>query len=376
MMAIPVHSQESLKESIDVIISKITHDKSEESDTSWRKVLEEEIEKIQATMSDVQTWKDKKSFSGRAIVGFDGATTRNEEDSKFEFDGGISMDWDIYPGQLDFFTSYGITFGGGTLQESVSKIDVSYDHLHPNVMDGQFLENYVYVNRSSNGYLGVDQRYEIGGGIILNHYIGRMIASGEGQFESSWSHKKNAEDMGGMIQEQFPDLSRAKYRSLRSEYLEGYNKYRKSNSKLRLGLLAGMYFELEQNTVLDSITLDAATSFRMTLRPTVDIHLNKGWKLKIRPYFKLPVPWDWNNVVVSPNGDKDVRADYYIDMSVSLFSKLPGGMVGIGFRYGIIYDNAPARTWYKLSDDSYKLLVNNDLHQSFKVALSVDLNRD
>ncbi|MEZ5002777.1 MAG: hypothetical protein R2730_07055 [Chitinophagales bacterium] len=335
----------------------------------------EKVDQLKAfskTLDVIEDIKESKSFSGKAIMGFNGETTREDDNSLFNLYGGINLDWDLYPGELDFYTSFGVTFSDGDLKENVSRIDISYDHLQPNVGNGLMLENYVYINRGTDAYLGVDQRYELGGGFILNHWINKMISE-EDKFPKPLRSQEEIEQWRAMVGNEVGDKN---FDHLQSSFQEAYNKNKKSKSKLRVALLTGLFFELQQTTVRDTIALDPTYHFRWQMRPTMDIKLKDGWKVSLRPYFKMPMPWEWQDVVSDSFGNESARADFLVDFSGSITTQLASKRVEIGFIYHLVYDNAAPRIFIEDTDEgTSRLLKNNDLHQSFRMSMSVNLAR-
>lgn len=336
-------------------------------------IQEDSARQIIQTLDDLVTYGERKAFTGDINLGFNGVTTRDEDDNLFNFYGGIKMDWELYPGNLDFNTMFGITYSDGELQQNVSTIDVSYDHMHINVSNGMLLENFIYLKRSTDAFLGIDQRYEIGGGVILNNWIKRLRDPGNEQLPVRYPDEESM----ALLQHVYEDHHGAEASEadrLHTFYNEAYIKNRMKYSKLRTALLAGLYFELEETTVRDSIDLDITNKFRWSLRPTMDIYLKDGWSLKLRTFFKMPMPWEWNEVITANDGTTYQRADYTIDFLANLSTQLMSKRIRIGFVYHLVYDNAPPAAFYTADDGSEVLVSNLDLHQSFRVSLTVALD--
>ncbi len=288
----------------------------------------------------------------------------------FAIYGGINLGWDLYPGELDLSTMFGINFTDNEIQENVSNIDISYDHMHTNIGDGLFLENYVYIKRTTDAYLGIDQRYEIGGGLIFNHWINRYVDPKKGVFPICYGKKENKAMWNNLVQ---PRLSEAAFESFQNDFSEGFNKFKKSNSKLRVAVLTGAYFELEQASVNDSIDIQATNKFRWVVRPTVDVKLNDGWRISLRPYFKMAMPWAWQETITSVDGlSRSTRTDYTVEFLAKVSTQLLSQRIRIDLIYNLFYDNSPPRAFYG-SEQDLQLLINNDLHQSYRISVSVNL---
>lgn len=348
---------------VDSILNVIQLDESADS------LSDEDIKLLKTSISDAIKYKNQSNFSGSARFGFNGESTRDEDNSLFAIYGGVNLGWDLYPGELDLSTLFGINFTDGEIQENVSNIDISYDHMHQYLGDGLLLENYMYVKRTTDAYLGIDQRYEIGGGFIVNHWINRYVDPRQGQFPIGYGRKENKALWNNLVQ---PRLSENQFEDFERDFTEGFNKYKKSQSKLRVAILAGAYFELEQTSVNDSISLDATNKFRWVVRPTVDIRLNDGWRLSFRPYFKMGMPWSWQETISAPDGQTSSRTDYTVDFTGKVSTQLLSKRIRIDLIYNLVYDNSPPRTFYE-GDGGYELIVNNDLHQSYRISVSVNL---
>jgi hypothetical protein len=336
---------------------------------------EDSAELVLSTLAAVRNWTQRKTFSGDVNFGFFGSTTRSGENNLFNIYGGFNVDWEMYPGNLDFSTIFGITYNDNKLQQNLSAIDVSYDHLHREVGNGMLLENFIYVNRATNAYLGIDQRYEIGGGIIINNWIRKLVPPADESFPITMDSEGN-DAWNDWLDDVSPGLEDKERNAFRDGYKEAYVKNRMANSKLRTALLIGLYFELEETTVQDSVQLPVTNKFRWSLRPTFDVQLKDGWSMKLRTYFKMPVPWQWKEEVEAPDGSViSSETDYFVNLNAAVSSKLMSNRVEVSFIYNLQYDNAPARTYYPNADGGYILLTNNDLNQSFRVALKVSLDK-
>ncbi|MEZ5023713.1 MAG: hypothetical protein R2728_10725 [Chitinophagales bacterium] len=356
--------------SIEQVIKDRVEQLSETDSLDAQKI--ENLKAFQNTIKSIVDIKGAKSFSGNAVMGFNGETTREDDNSLFNLFGGINLDWVLYPGELNLYTLFGVTLADKKLQENVSRIDISYDYLQTKVGNGLMLENYVYINRSTDAFLGIDQRYELGGGFILNHWIDKLNGD-PNKFSRPLKSEVEISEWQNVLDSKVTDED---IDHLKSDFQEAYNKNKKSNSKLRIALLTGIFFELQQTSVRDSIILDPTYNFRWVMRPTMDIKLKDGWKVSLRPYFKMPMPWEWQDVVSDSFGNKSARADFLVDFTGRITTQLASQRVEIGFIYNVVYDNAAPRIYIENTNEgTSRLLKNNDLHQSFRMSMSVNLAR-
>jgi hypothetical protein len=338
-------------------------------DTPTDSTFLKEIKDFKTSLKDAIEYKDKKSFSGNVQFGFNGESTRDEDVGLFNVYGGINLKWDLYPGELDLNTHFGINFTNGEIQQNLSNIDISYDHMHTNLGDGLLLENYFYIKRSTDAYLGIDQRYEVGAGIIINHWFNRFVDPKKGTFPIGYGKKSDINTWNNLLQ---PRLSEVNFQGFQSDFEEGYNKFKKSDSKLRLALLTGAYFELEQTSVNDSIDLKATNKFRWVIRPTIDIKLNEGWRFSLRPFIKMGMPWSWTETFIAEDGQNSSRTDYTIDFTAKVSTQLLSQRIRIDLIYNLMFDNSPPRAFVN-GDNGIELIVNNDLHQSYRISVNINL---
>jgi hypothetical protein len=338
-------------------------------DTLTDSTFLKEIKDFKTSLKDAIEYKDKKSFSGNVQFGFNGESTRDEDVGLFNVYGGINLKWDLYPGELDLNTHFGINFTNGEIQQNLSNIDISYDHMHTNLGDGLLLENYFYIKRSTDAYLGIDQRYEVGAGIIVNHWFNRFVDPKKGTFPIGYGKKSDINTWNNLLQ---PRLSDVNFQGFQSDFEEGYNKFKKSDSKLRLALLTGAYFELEQTSVNDSIDLKATNKFRWVIRPTIDIKLNEGWRFSLRPFIKMGMPWSWTETFIAEDGQNSSRTDYTIDFTAKVSTQLLSQRIRIDLIYNLMFDNSPPRAFVN-GDNGIELIVNNDLHQSYRISVNINL---
>jgi hypothetical protein len=338
-------------------------------DTLTDSTFLKEIKDFKTSLKDAIEYKDKKSFSGNVQFGFNGESTRDEDVGLFNVYGGINLKWDLYPGELDLNTHFGINFTNGEIQQNLSNIDISYDHMHTNLGDGLLLENYFYIKRSTDAYLGIDQRYEVGAGIIINHWFNRFVDPKNGTFPIGYGKKSDINTWNNLLQ---PRLSDVNFQGFQSDFEEGYNKFKKSDSKLRLALLTGAYFELEQTSVNDSIDLKATNKFRWVIRPTIDIKLNEGWRFSLRPFIKMGMPWSWTETFTTEDGQTSSKTDYTIDFTAKISTQLLSQRIRIDLIYNLMFDNSPPRAFVN-GDNGIELIVNNDLHQSYRISVNINL---
>jgi|GEM_PF-5657701 len=93
-----------------------------------------------------------------------GATIESlDKKSSSDISAGIKLSRGFYPGRLEMNAQIGVRVNDGEFSENVSALKISYDHYIDD-----WLEGYVFVDRVSNDFLSIDQRYEVGGGIVVD----------------------------------------------------------------------------------------------------------------------------------------------------------------------------------------------------------------
>ncbi|HEX5626127.1 MAG TPA: hypothetical protein VFX48_08930, partial [Saprospiraceae bacterium] len=252
--------------------------------------------------------------------------------------------------------------------------------------NGLWLENYVIAKRYSDGYLGIDQRYEIGAGVIFSFYGGSLTRKGQDNMDEinrKPTYKMMGQDLLRCLTSCAPihnvlQLTESDIVTLsdtRSRYMvSNYKQY----SRLRASLLLGVYYELEETTITGTIPFNGKDTlitygFASTNRLRAEIRPGFVWKpkdkyrLKFHPYIKFPL--DRLNHVVTADGARDERLDYFVDLHASLDISVDKNFsISLAYRY--LYDHAPNRIFFQQADGSQVLLVGEQRRSSFEVGLN------
>lgn len=375
---------------------------------------------------------DEHRLNGKGSFSFGGNETKNK--NIYKIGAGISIDQGLYPYELDFSAHIQTLLNNGVFEENVSDIDISFD-FHPYVpiaesriqayeskiselqsmknqsemekenneylinkylnkiekaydVNGLWLENYVVAKRFSDGYLGIDEKYEIGAGFIFSLFSKALTRKGMDNREEinrKPTYKFQEQDLIRCLQACAPidnvlQLSADEIRVIsdsRSRYLVAN---RKQYSRLRLSLLVGAFFELEKTTISNTISLNGkdtiivlnlqpAHSFKTEIRPGLVWRPKDKYKLKIYPYIKFPM--DRLKNVVTEGSYRDERIDYFIDFNASLDIQVEKRF-SLSLFYRHVYDNAPRRVFIKQLDNTFVLLVAENQRTSFGMGLNFD----
>ncbi|MEM7103827.1 MAG: hypothetical protein AAF502_11890 [Bacteroidota bacterium] len=321
---------------------------------NWTDAEEESIKEFWRIFKEIRAREiGFEQLKGSASFGFTGNSSKGEE--LFRLNGGISLSKGTFPQEFDFSTLLNISVDNGELQENLSNLNITYDR-HVNFKKHPFLaEAYTFVNRRSNAYLGVNQRYEIGAGMIFAHWSKKLHPDALDEYNAYNEERiKILYDSDQIIVCENDKCVPIKWEGLTKKDSAIFHRSQeriansiiKRSTPLRIGLLVGAFLEVESISHEDSLLtqegvkyfsndFETSTKFRLDLRPTIDFRIGKDVRFKIRPYFKLPLPGEWTT-----NVDGQQVVDYRIECPVS-FSASLSDKFGLNFSYTLFYDNAP-----------------------------------
>ena len=290
-----------------------------------------------------------------------------EKSEIFKLNGGMNISKGTYPEEFELATLLNIQINNGKLQENLSSLSISYDKFigSKNGKYPMLSEGYVFINRTSNQFMSVNQRYEIGGGIIVAHYskpngflFFKKNKTDYDAFEKDKDFLKpdkylvtqcdTCAEKDSCKIEFFKKIKAGDRDTFQTNVKYAQNAIRKKYAPLRLGVLFGLFYEGENISVTDSVvTLDTAmlvtnnfestNRIRWEVRPTLRINFTQdaGISLKFKPYFKLPFWWDDKLMV-----DGVEKYDYRIEIPTTFSVKLSDSFTAnVTHRY--FYDNTP-----------------------------------
>ncbi len=350
-------------------------------------------------MKNLRGYEQKqKELTGKAGFGFENNQTRT--DKLFNLNAGIQVGRGIYPGEFTFTTKVDLTVRNGKFQENVSDIFLSYDYF-PLQKNQMWLENFVFLNRFKDEFIGIEQRYEVGGGAIFEFWDKKHLTddgvgkrkdmmpdtSGKTFLDAPWwssmhgvckKHDLKGPGSGDSL------LLQAAHRRTDAALVTQYTRF-------RMGMLIGIYMESEQGTAADSVQLPAGRMFftreplntiktRWELRPTIVIRSHKRMEITLKPYFKFPMPWAWNETVRSNNPDvSDTRFDFHLDVRSEIRFTLTDDQqnkkITIGLEHRVLYDKSPPRVYLndQLDADGRPVLLSaRDTHQITRLKFEVE----
>lgn len=391
------------------------------------------IEETQLLLEDLYVFMDEEHrLNGNGRFSFSGTETNSG--NLFKVEAGISMDKGVYPYELDFSTSLQTQLKDGTFQENVSDIDISFD-FHPIVPDplkrkkkyedkiaelekerntpgiyqdeitrliqkyqtkidepgganGLWLENYIIAKRSSDDYLGIDQHYEVGGGMIFSLFSKAMTTKGisnRDEMNRKPSYEIHGTDLVRCLQSCAPirnalQLSESELDIISKTKTRFLTSNRKQYSKFRFSILVGLFYELEKATInrtaafnqIDStfkINLDPTNVLRWQVRPGI------VWKPKDKYKFKFYTYWIFPFKDLKVNTfdgfNSGVSLDYFLDLQSSLEIKIEDHF-NIGIFYKMLYDNTPNNILLTQSNGLPLYLQSEKMRSSYGISFGFD----
>ncbi|WP_299104388.1 hypothetical protein [uncultured Tenacibaculum sp.] len=372
----------------------------------------------------IKNKKDLNKIQSKISFGLRGNDNYKHQ-SRYDFSSGFELTSGYYPHRLSFKAFLSTQFFNGTLQENISdfKVKLNYhfnerdEHMEKGeieVKDNLSTEGYVYADRYSNQYLGIQQRYEIGSGFIFNWYSSQKVKQKKIDGVVGYTYPKKY--FRGLTKEGIEkmkslylkpsiaiDMDKSNIKickkgtcpkpvrlykgthakdslMLEKEYSRLANSLKKKYSSFRVATQLGVFYEIEkgiakdsieQNQVLTEVTRNIETTdfLRWTVRPILEFKTDL-FSASLKPALKMPMPWNWNSIVRSENMQNkiDKRLDYLVDVELRMTYSI-SNKFDINFELRHIYDNAPKRVYL---DDliDIPLLSAESNHTFFNFTLS------
>lgn len=312
--------------------------------------------------------------------------------SFFKFDLGAGLERDSYPDQFRFDTGASFVLQDDVYKENVSTLRLNYDrYLAP------WLEAFSFVERFTDSYLGIQQRFEIGAGLKIEGRLSpdrdrweeerRGLAAAVDDGLSAWKGRpETASD---------PSL-RLRIRALERERNRVRDFILKTLQRVEVSLALNVFSEIEQaalETYLDRlvsgpdgmvlepasstsrITLDGEHRLRYVIRPSFSYKPSDALTLRGQYYWKGPLG--------SP-ARRDGRLDYRYDTLLGLEIGLPVGAgwaknLYLKLEHKIHYDNCPPRVPASLQAEylaqglALRTTEARRRHQEFSLSLELEL---
>lgn len=371
---------------VDKFIGLNPHDTTTFHDKNQRKTINEFWSTIDFLREKEQ---EQKSLKGSTKFSLNGDQSGN--DKLYRYGAGINFTRGNYPSKLTLASEIGMTLNNGTVREDVSSLHISYDY-HPTnwnrhwVRDSLRIQEYIFVDRYSDNFLGIDQRYELGCGLIVASWSKRLTEKGGSESKRLNQFIFDPADYDASILKEcvrkcyeIDTLSMPSWGDieiLKNAQNRARTALKKEYSTLRVGFLLGAFFETEKITIKDTLetstgdkqfisqSLTATQKLKWEVRPTIVWQLSDRFALSIRPYFKFGLPGRWYSNVRSETGDRfDKKVDSRVDVQSSIRIKFSSGedfqssLLGIELSYRYLYDNAPGRVFIRQPGSTDKMLL-------------------
>lgn len=317
--------------------------------------------------------------TGKATLGFSYDQAGPGNQNLVNINSKVSLSKKNYPSEFLLESTVDVTSQNGNLQENLADLAINYDYyLTPNV------ETFVFANRFSDKFMGIDQRYEVGGGVVLEaagnvdrNYEAIRTNNKKGAASRRLYDALNAEGReilvkleeptadikmwnDTLLRDKKPEEQQAVHQKIDAEKKRSYRQVNQSYRTWRAALLVGIFHETEKSTLSETKTyqrfvgndtidvtdvleksLDVNKIWRFEVRPTLDIRADL-FKLSIRPYFKLPFIKPVTRTFQNPDDalpDSTItrRYDYRFDGTAKL--SIEKGPLEFGVSYRFLYDN-------------------------------------
>ncbi len=272
---------------------------------------------------------------------------------------------DIHPHSFTFKGGTSVQYLDNSLKENITTLQLSYDH-HLK----KWFEFYGFLERFSDSYLSIQQRYEIGCGFKFEFDFG-IAKTVKKELDS---YKENSQSYKNFIcyvkSDPSNKFSKADENSIKKQ-LDGLKRkaetIKKSLNKkykiLSLGLAFTLFSELENaeiNTTVEEenddgeivevskkFPLPGEQRFRIVIRPSLVLSPVKNLTFKGHIYFKLPIgrPYLVNDTL-DLRIDSLFRIEYGLTKGDSWAKK-----VSIIFEYQRHHDNLPPLLPQSIIDD-------------------------
>jgi hypothetical protein len=280
-----------------------------------------------------------KNPSGKIGFGMNGNT--GEKNKLFKLNSSIEVTKFYFPYELNFASQYQVVSNGGKLQEDVSKFEVSYDHYLNELSKPVNFEGFAFADRQSNLQMSVEQRYEVGGGIIAQHWSTSDRYSKKSKDQNLLNMKFQKDSIDEIVfwqdSTKINSPQRVSLGQKSAAFIEEVVLAQKAilqtsikeNTRLRYGLLTGIFYEIEKINFADSFVTSGGTKYldagfkstnrlRWEIRPTIDLAISDHINIKLRSYFKFPMPGERWNALVDGEEVFDLRIETPLSLSMTL----------------------------------------------------------
>ncbi|MDC7994833.1 hypothetical protein [Altibacter sp. HG106] len=333
-------------------------------------------------------------INGKLGFGLTLKNSQNQDLSEFRVSAEASRGF--FPGEFEFESSLNVQVRDGVFIENLSTLAMSYDHHIGNELQYEF---YSFIRRSSNNFLNIDQRYEVGVGLVWNAYLSgsslvtkedninkentspenkeklisserkkRLTPAGATKFNQLRSFECNNERIGKNPSEAFLSccsenvcfkggqglLTKKEIVAFRNSMRRSVLSVIKEESKIRFSMLAGINYESERtsdslqlrytDTIFEKRSFDPVNLVRAVIGSGLELKIDK-FSLKSKCYFKVGVSDGALENEVSEGPFSNKRVDYRLEWITSSSLKISEN---ISLKGTLLYThiNAPRRAYF------------------------------
>lgn len=299
--------------------------------------------------------------------------------NRFQFGSELDMNIGNFPSELKFKYKSGLEFNNNKLFENFSQLFAAFDY-HPAFGKENLLpmEVFGFAHRGTNNFMGVDLRYEIGGGVTFQYWQRNFVSNTA--IENTLASDSSAK-WTSLNKRQSQQLSKEDISSFINHKRIAYKSAIKQNARMRTGILLGIFYEFERIAFSDTISVgsekqmythlfEPTNKIRYEIRPFFLYRIGKGVSFLAQTYFKMPfssLQYDQPELGKAPY---DIRIETEMGLSAKLqIPDVNNKEVEFKVTYNNYYDGAPNRFLTDLLDAEGERIViqARRLHHMFNV---------
>ena len=312
-----------------------------------------------------------------AAAGFSGHEAG--ENNLYQLGLGVGVTKEMYPGEFQFHTSTSLVIQDSKLQENVTTLKLSYEHyLAP------WLETYGFLERFANTFLGLQYRYEIGGGFKAEYNVkpGKWENISDTSARTFEKYRRLLNDLEHLAKKNADagDEEAAAHIAALSAQLAHLEKQetgimeaaRRDHSLLSLGMAVSLFAELEKPA--NAVILDPAEAlneqekFRFVLRPSFVFRPSNLIALSGYYYYKYPLFKREN-----PNDPLQYRTDMIFRAALNLAGDASWTKsAALVFEYRRHFDNNPFGVFNIVNRSNVDASKVNTSHDIFLIQLNFE----
>jgi len=298
-----------------------------------------------ALVSGWRMWRDLQAdlnaLTFTVGAGYYGDASSGRELNKLDINASLAKSG--YPNDLkfDFASSIQLKNSGVKTDylENVTSLLLSYEHLFTS-----YFKAYGFVERFTDTYLSIQQRYETGVGVKGEFEIG-LTEMGRKKIKDVIEFGKTAAEGRAQNMAGGEDLTSAlavDEGQIRDTVIALEKKY----AFLAVGLACTTLAEIERASIDlpdgSSRLIDPRRRFRVALRPSLTLRPSEGLSIKWQTYYKMPAFGPTHVIAFDGTMRYDMRTDTFVTIKYDL-PKSPAWArrVSLLIDYKYFFDNVP-----------------------------------